>query len=315
MKTLRTATWILGAALAALAAGLSHAQATRTWVSGVGDDVNPCSRTAPCKTFAGAISKTAVGGEISVLDPGGYGTVTITKSITIDGGQGAGFGSILNAGINGVNVNAAGIVVTLRNLHINGTSTTSPGLAGIKIFNAAKVFIENCTIFGQGGSDPNGRGISDVRTTGGQLFVTDTIVRNNSQSGLVVQSGGAAIDVTITRSSFIGNGNAGIAATGGAHITMNHSTASGNGNIGVYVEQAAGTTTKVSISESVLSDNSTGLFMSSGTPFVFLSGVVITNNDTGVSNIGGGTIFSHMNNRVSGNPAGNTPVVTQVGSL
>src|SRR5712691_8776960 len=99
---------------------LAQAQATRTWVSGVGDDVNPCSRTAPCKTWAGAISKTAVGGEIDAIDPGGFGTVTITKSITIDG---AGtLASILAAGTNGVNVNDSGsgspgtIIVTLRNL-------------------------------------------------------------------------------------------------------------------------------------------------------------------------------------------------------
>src|SRR5438046_2355463 len=78
-----------------------QAQATRTWVSGVGDDANPCSRTAPCKTFAGAISKTFIGGEIDALDPGGFGTVTITKSITIDGN---GWGSILASGTNGVNV-------------------------------------------------------------------------------------------------------------------------------------------------------------------------------------------------------------------
>ena len=81
----------------------ASAQATRTWVSGVGDDVNPCSRTAPCKTFAGAISKTAAGGEINCLDPGGFGTVTITKSMTID--CGATFGSILASATNGVNVN------------------------------------------------------------------------------------------------------------------------------------------------------------------------------------------------------------------
>src|SRR3984957_15015789 len=77
-------------ALAALAGSLflgasaANAQATRTWVSGVGDDANPCSRTAPCKTFAGAISKTAAAGEIDCLDPGGFGALTITKSITID---------------------------------------------------------------------------------------------------------------------------------------------------------------------------------------------------------------------------------------
>src|SRR2546426_5180858 len=78
-------------------ASMAQAQATRTWVSGVGDDANPCSRTAPCKTFAGAISKTAKDGEISVLDPGGFGAVTITKSITLNGTHGSGFGSILSA--------------------------------------------------------------------------------------------------------------------------------------------------------------------------------------------------------------------------
>src|SRR5574339_613770 len=77
----------------------AHAQATRTWVSGVGDDANPCSRTAPCKTFAGAISKTAANGEISVLDPGGFGAVTITKSITIVGRNAE--AGILAAGTNG----------------------------------------------------------------------------------------------------------------------------------------------------------------------------------------------------------------------
>ena len=86
---------------------LANAQATRTWVSGVGDDVNPCSRTAPCKTFAGAISKTFINGEIDALDPGGFGTLTITKSITLDGGTGAGWASVLASG------SPAGLTVTL----------------------------------------------------------------------------------------------------------------------------------------------------------------------------------------------------------
>src|SRR5258706_9391637 len=101
-------------------ASMAQAQATRTWVSGVGDDVNPCSRTAPCKTFAGAISKTATGGEIDCLDPGGFGAVTVTKAITIDCDSGA--GGILNAGgVNGVLI-AAGATdtVQLRNLSIQG---------------------------------------------------------------------------------------------------------------------------------------------------------------------------------------------------
>src|SRR5918911_118326 len=121
-------------------ASAAQAQATRTWVSGVGDDANPCSRTAPCKTFAGAISKTADGGEIDALDPGGFGTVTITKSITIDGG--GTLASILAAGTNGVNVNDSNSgapmtkIVTLRNLSINGATT---GLVGVNISSARNV--------------------------------------------------------------------------------------------------------------------------------------------------------------------------------
>src|SRR5438132_1999742 len=125
----------------------AHAQATRTWVSGVGDDVNPCSRTAPCKTFAGAISKTADGGEIDALDPGGFGTVTITKSITIDGG--ATLASILASGVTGVNINDQGAntkTVTLRRLTINGAGTTL-GIHGVRIFSALKVNVQNCYIY------------------------------------------------------------------------------------------------------------------------------------------------------------------------
>src|SRR4051812_11174556 len=132
-------------------ASLAQAQATRTWVSGVGDDVNPCSRTAPCKTFAGAISKTAAGGEIDCLDPGGFGAVTATKSITIDGTNGAGFGSILASGTNGVNVNDSAtatpgtIVVTLRRLSINGAGSVL-GVNGINISSGLKVNVHECVI-------------------------------------------------------------------------------------------------------------------------------------------------------------------------
>ena len=122
---------LLGALfVAGLAIAPAHAQATRTWISGVGDDANPCSRTAPCKTFAGAISKTATGGEIDVLDPGGFGALTITKSITLDGGGGQ-VASILVSGTNGINISAAGAVVILRNLRFNGLlnqAVAAPGL-------------------------------------------------------------------------------------------------------------------------------------------------------------------------------------------
>src|SRR3982751_3060327 len=127
-----------------LAAATANAQATRTWVSGVGDDANPCSRTAPCKTFAGAISKTAEGGEIDALDPAGYGTLTITKAITVDGGTGSGWASVLNTGgISGFNVNTTtgthlnDAVIILRNITINGASQ-SPQLGGLNGINIIK---------------------------------------------------------------------------------------------------------------------------------------------------------------------------------
>jgi hypothetical protein len=115
--------------------GPSYAQATRTWVSGLGDDVNPCSRTAPCKTFAGAISKTATGGEIDVLDSAGFGAVTITKALTIDGG--GLIASVLVSGTNAIVVQAGTGNVILRNLSINGTGT---GLSGIVFSSGASLY-------------------------------------------------------------------------------------------------------------------------------------------------------------------------------
>src|SRR6185295_19080130 len=143
-----------------LASAPASAQATRTWVSGVGDDVNPCSRTAPCKTFAGAISKTAAGGEINCLDPGGFGAVTIGKSLTISC-EGL-TGGIVVSGGNGINVNAgASDVVFLKGLDIEGLGMTTGaiGLNGIKVNTAAAVHIEDCHIRNFRAALPNGFGI------------------------------------------------------------------------------------------------------------------------------------------------------------
>src|SRR5882724_7002010 len=153
MKTVRVSLRLLAIVVPVLAlSSVANAQATRTWVSGVGDDANPCSRTAPCKTFAGAISKTAAGGEIDALDPGGYGTVTITKAITIDGGGGQ-VASVLASGgtTNGIIVAAeASDIVTLRNLRINGVEGTPSGggLHGIRYLSGAALHIEDCNISG-----------------------------------------------------------------------------------------------------------------------------------------------------------------------
>jgi hypothetical protein len=179
-------------------ASIAQAQATRTWVSGVGDDVNPCSRTAPCKTFAGAISKTAAGGEIDALDPGGFGAVTITKSITIDGTWGAGFGSILASGVNGVNVNdsASGspntIIVTLRKLSINGAGTTL-GLNGINFTSGKAVHVQDCQIFN---FSQNAINMNLNNTVGSILHVSDTDIYNVNQ-GIRVNNSGTGFAIAV----------------------------------------------------------------------------------------------------------------------
>lgn len=176
-------------------ASSGHAQATRTWVSGVGDDANPCSRTAPCKTFAGAISKTAVGGEIDALDPGGFGSVTITKSITIDGT--AGFGGILAAQTTGININItsetdAAKSVRIRGLSINGAGN---GIQGINLIAANKLTVEDCVI---DGFVNNG-----INVTTGAVFVRNTTIRNNAGFGINVATGG---QVALANVSLIFNG-------------------------------------------------------------------------------------------------------------
>ena len=122
----------------------AQAQATRTWVSGVGDDANPCSRTAPCKTFAGSISKTSAGGEINCIDPGGFGALTITKAIAIicDNVE----AGVLVSGTNGMTV-AAGPndVVLLKGLDFEGVGT---GLVGIQFNTGAALHVDNCVIRG-----------------------------------------------------------------------------------------------------------------------------------------------------------------------
>jgi len=175
-------------------AQLANAQATRTWVSGVGDDANPCSRTAPCKTFAGAISKTAPGGEINVLDPGGFGAVTITKPITISS---EGFeAGVLVSGTNGIIVNVpnATDVVVIRGLDIEGLGT---GLSGIKVLTGGTVQVEKCTI------NKFSIGI-DFETTvaNSQLHVIDTIVRNNGSGST---GGGISVSPTAVAKANLDN--------------------------------------------------------------------------------------------------------------
>lgn len=246
----------LGRMLLALAAvcglalaGAAQAQATRTWVSGVGDDANPCSRTAPCKTFAGAISKTAVGGEINALDPGGFGAVTITKSITISS-EFVGAASVLATGTTGVVVNVAGTSrVHLRGLSIEGSGYTATPTApyGVRIISG-DVTIENCVIRNFRGTPGAGVGIETISTSAPSrvLIINSTIlgnkvgVRSNNYSPTPTTGVGGPVviqDTTIDRN------DTGIQLIGSKGIlTMNRITVLGtaSGSYGLDIDHLNG---------------------------------------------------------------------------
>ena len=277
-------------------ASVTQAQATRTWVSGVGDDANPCSRTAPCKTFAGAISKTAKDGEISVLDPGGFGAVTITKSITINGTHGAGYGSILASLVNGVIINITDVndvrkTVRLVSLDINGAST---GINGVRILAANKVFIEDTKIDGF-----TTRGISDERTSSSpipMLFVTNCNIRNNAVGIGSVGASSVLLRGIVENSVIQGSTTHGVLLQAGAVYSFRACNISGNLSDGVRVE---GTNTQAVIISTIMTNNQGIAANNVSGQSLSLADVTIMNNITGV----GGTITTFGNNNCRSNAA------------
>jgi len=286
-----------------LICSLAAAQATRTWVSGVGDDANPCSRTAPCKTFAGAISKTATGGEIDVLDPGGFGAVTITKSISIEAvGVVAG---VLVSGTNGIVVNAGSTdVVVLRGLTVEGLGT---GLSGIALISAGTLHVENCTI------NHFNKGIDIAATASTQISVKDTIVRNNAGGGIHfhpsgVGAGGTLDNVRMEDNLF------GLRAEDRANVTVRNSIAGGNATDG-FAAFSSGAPALITVENSLSVNNgdgsdpnAAGVRASGASGRVNISNMTLGNDfPNALSEQSGGIIVSFGNNQILGNGA---PTVT-----
>jgi hypothetical protein len=287
------------------------AQATRTWVSGVGDDVNPCSRTAPCKTFAGAISKTAAGGEINCLDPGGFGTLTITKSLTID--CTGTYGSTLNSGgINGFVINDSLAVtprtakVVLRGLSINGAGI-SPGLNGIRFISGASLVVENVFIQNQ----TSGSGISIAPSAGtSRIVINNTqVVQSGSATGAglaVVPTGTGAAFVSVTNSNFDKNTNgilANVAATTGeVQIGLDSSSMSNNTLNGFSGTGGSGVLRVYGHKVNASFNATTGIAMSAAAS-MRIGSSTITGNATGIS----GNVRSFGNNQISVNTVNGVP--------
>jgi hypothetical protein len=271
-----------------------HAQATRTWVSGVGDDANPCSRTAPCKTFAGAISKTLAGGVIDVLDPGGFGALTITKSITIDGSGGSVAG-VLVSGTNGIVISGAGINVILRNIDFEGIGT---GLAGVNFLQGASLAIEHCRIYGfQAGV---ARGVSVTANGPVRVEISDTDIRNNGVGIHLENTSGQLLLATLDNVRTQNNTSHGVEVTGPGNqfVTVRRSSLDNNGGDGV---RAISATSTVTVTESSASFNSgVGINSAASGARVRSSGNVLVNNSFGFGVAGGAIIESDGTNRIGG---------------
>lgn len=292
----------------------ASAQATRTWVSGVGDDANPCSRTAPCKTFAGAISKTAAGGIINVLDPGGFGAVTITKSITIDGG-GVTSGGILAAGTNGVVVNAGATdVIVIRNLSIDGVKS---GINGIRFLAGASLHIEHVEISGF-----TSRGIDFEPSGTSQLFVSNSDIHNNVSAasgtgGIYISPTGVGIATASISGSRMNDNGFGLRANNRSIVAVSDCVVSGNVNFGI-ASVSTGDFSDVTVQNNQIANNGYGASVGAGlladgaASNVRISDNVVTNNDNGLRVINGGNIRSFGNNKVTDNVTDGNPTATIV---
>jgi len=283
----------------------AQAQATRTWVSGVGDDANPCSRTAPCKTFAGAISKTADCGEIDALDPGGFGAVTITKSITIDGtGTLAG---ILASGTTGVIINApSDKVITLRGLSINGACT---GIRGINVLQAARLNVEDCVIFRF-----TQEGILVNKSGDFALHVRNSVIRDNTGDGVSVATSSGLVRANLNNVSLIGDGN-GLHAKSNSRVVARNCEISNNTANGVFADAlTAGQNAVVRVWTSNISFNAgngvaSGNVGNAGAAAVEIGQNQINNNTgQGVIILTGGAVNTFSNNSILGNGTDGCPV-------
>jgi hypothetical protein len=309
-STPRRRTVGLGIAVAAvvvlaLPAG-ALAQATRTWISGgMGNDANPCSRTAPCQTFAGAFAKTAVGGEIDALDSGGFGALTITHSITISA-TGVTAGSLVS-GTNAIVV-AAGPndVVVLKGLDINGLGS-SPN--GVLVNSAADVQIEDSDIYGfQNGVqvDPSVPGTTKVEVDGSDIHNNTANTGGTGDGVLVDPSGGASANVLLTNTQVDSNSCGLVATTLGAASPFG--TSCGTKTIGT----ASGNAQASAVNSSITNENQTGaagagVLANGAGATANIGSDTITGNDIALATRSGGTITSFGGSQLFGNTVTGAP--------
>jgi hypothetical protein len=295
-------------AFTVLASSSARAQATRTWVSGVGDDANPCSRTAPCKTFAGAISKTAQYGEIDALDPGGFGALTITKGITIDGGGGQ-VASVLVAGTNGIVVQApATDVVNLVNLRFQGLNGSgSPGLNGIRFLSGKSLNVINCCIW-----DFSQNGIDIALGASASVYVHNTVVKNCGGAGLAAQTTAGQVKVAIDTSSFELCAN-GLKAALNSRVSADRSNFSNCSTNGVLADGTTAVGVANITNSSIDNNTGSGVSAQNGGVARINSCDIMANGGNGVTVGAASEVDTFGNNRILANGTDGCPSCTPKG--
>ncbi len=289
---------IVGLTLLVALTSVAQAQATRTFVSGVGNDADPCSRTAPCRTWSGALIKTFINGEINALDPGGYGTLNLTKSITIDGN--GTHGSTLSSGTTGVIVNIAVSAndphrsVRLRNISINGTGPsgtvgTRTGIDGVRILQAADVHIDNVII-----NDFSQDGVEVSATAAVELIMNDVIIRNCNGTGVELNTSAAEVVAQLDNVRIQNCANA-IDASNNVRLGIKHSVFTHNTN-GI---RTLANNNIVNVEDVFVAYATVGVRASPGST-IRLSNSIVTQNATGID-ANGGTMTSLSGNSVFGN--------------
>jgi hypothetical protein len=288
----------------AVAAGPAQATNPRSWVSNSGMDSNTCTLAFPCATFARAIMETTAGGEVDCLTPGDFGSgFSITSSLTIDCGAGQ-VGAITGGGIS-IAAGPTGVVI-VRNLTINGFANAFPGTIGILVTSVGKLVIEHCNIIGFPASP--GLGIEFAPSNSALLRVSDSTIDNNGTAGsgggiLVQPSAGVTAGVVIERTQLTGNtyGIAAGGASGTSLVEVRYSTIANSVFDGI-VANTTGPVVSIVVEHSASVRNGGNGINAQGTnAYVSLNDSVVDWNATGLTTSSGGVILSTQNNFIAGN--------------
>lgn len=292
--------------MALAAAGNTVQAAPRTFVASTGSDANPCSLSAPCRTFQVAVNAVDAGGEVVAIDSAGYGTITINKSVQVIVPPGV-HGGIASSGFtNGVTVNAGvSDVVTLRGLYISRNDTVN---SGILLLSGAALVVENCVI------EKFSTGFDLQPTNTARVSIRNTVVRNSGFAGIGVFPQGTATLKAVVEDSHLENVQTGVDARDNTNVLVRNTVASGNSFAGFAASSGmAGRPARLTVENSAVTHNATGIraINGAGVTTVVLSNNLVTDNTTGLTNDGGSAVMeSRGNNTVRGNGTNVVGVIT-----